>query len=362
LSEAKQSATDAQDRHDLAEQRVARLEASFFRSFRRGTIAAAKTKLAQLSRTCGEAKNQLTAAETQRQKTEDARDELWVDTEFQLSGPAHAAWQRLTEAFSALMRSECVWDVTADGSKRSGEERSSATRVVDRRPVSLSLAELPIIQSKYEALRWQNANGGDLFVYPGFIVMFQDENAFALLDVKEAKATLVPQKFQETDVNPGDAKRVGTAWKYSNRDGTPDRRYTNNSEIPVLLYGEIRWQSDSGLSEAYMFSNAEAAATFVDSLAEFRRALAVADPGMDDVFGRVDFQASNFSKLEGTTRWNFDCKIVCRACGGNVIHYDGDSPSDGTVVTCKNCGQILGSYGQLMAGARHVGSQQIPSG
>jgi hypothetical protein len=111
-----------------------------------------------------------------------------VDTEFQLSGPAHAAWQQLSDAFSALMKSE--WDVTADRSKRSGEERSSATRVVDRRPVSLSSAELPIIQSKYQALRWQNANGGDLYVYPGFIVMFQDENTFALLDLKEADTTL----------------------------------------------------------------------------------------------------------------------------------------------------------------------------
>ncbi|WP_246820876.1 hypothetical protein [Bradyrhizobium iriomotense] len=354
--------TDAQCRHDLAEQRIARLEASFFRSFRRGSIAASKTELVQLSRRCDEAKTRLIEAETQKRFAEDARDELWLDTEFQLSGPAHAAWQRLSDAFSTLMKSECVWDVKADRSKRSGEERSSATRVVDRRPVSLVRAGLPIIQSKYEALRWQNANGGDLFVYPGFLVVFQDENTFALLDLNEAKTTLVPQKFQETDINPHDAKRVGTAWKYSNRDGTPDRRYTNNSEIPVLLYGEIRWQSDSGLSEAYMFSNAEAAAAFVDQLEEFRRSLPVADPEMDEIFRRVDFQTSNFSKVEGTARWDFDCKFVCRACGGNVIRYDGDNPSDATIVTCKNCGQALGSYGQLMAGAKYVGTQQLPRG
>jgi hypothetical protein len=45
-----------------------------------------------------------------------------------------------------------------------GDERSAATRIIDRKPVKISTSELPIIASPYQALRWQNANGGDLFL------------------------------------------------------------------------------------------------------------------------------------------------------------------------------------------------------
>jgi hypothetical protein len=108
LSEAEQAAVEVQRRRDLAEQRIARLEASIFRSFRRGTIATAKTELLQLSRTYEEAKSRIAEAQTKKRQAEDARDELWVDTEFQLSGPAHTAWMNMSESFSALMESEHV--------------------------------------------------------------------------------------------------------------------------------------------------------------------------------------------------------------------------------------------------------------
>ena len=60
---------------------------------------------------------------------------------------------------------------------------------------------------------------------------------------------------------------------YTNKNGTPDRRYVDNPEIPVMLYGEIHWKSATGLSEAFQFSNAEAAAKFTDILNEFRNAI-----------------------------------------------------------------------------------------
>ena len=80
-------------------------------------------------------------------------------------------------------------------------------------------------------------------------------------------------KFQEQEKLPKDADRVGTTWTYTNKDGTPDRRYGVNPEIPVLLYGEINWKSQTGLNDSFQFSNAKAAAVFIDALTDFRTAL-----------------------------------------------------------------------------------------
>lgn len=273
LAQWEKAQVDAQQQRDRAEQRRAMLGASFFRRFRKGAIAAAQIKVEQCTREAAEAAGNVDKARTYKEATERRRDELWVDTDLSLSGPAYAAWNRLAEAFATLSRSEGIWDVTAYREKRAGDERSSATKVIDRKPVQLSTAELPIIHTKQDALRWHNSNGGDLFIYPGFLIVFQDERDFAILDLNEVQCNFQPRRYEEWEKAPSDTKQVGVAWRYSNRDGSPDRRYSNNPQTPVLLYAEVAWKSASGLAEEYLFSNAQAAATFADALTDFRNAL-----------------------------------------------------------------------------------------
>lgn len=42
-----------------------------------------------------------------------------------------------------------------------------------------------------------------------------------------------------------------------NKSGGPDRRFKNNRELPICLYGEIELRSESGLNTVLMFSNAD---------------------------------------------------------------------------------------------------------
>lgn len=212
-------------------------------------------------------------ARTKKAQATERLDQLWLDTEFQLSGQAETAWAKTVQAFSVLSRSQRIWDVTATRSKQIGTERSVVTQVVERTPTRLSVGDLPLIQSRYTPLRWHNANGGDLLVYPGFVVVFQSDNRFALLDLAEVNLSFQSLHFQEEETPPTDAKHIGTAYTYSNKDGSPDKRFAQNPELPVLLYAEIRWESGTGLSEAFQFSNAQAAAVFTDALDDFRRAL-----------------------------------------------------------------------------------------
>lgn len=273
LADWEKALANAQKRRNQAEQRYAKLSASLFRWVRKGAIAAAQVEAQQFAAAVQRAESNFNKARKYKEATEHRRDELWVDTELNLSGPAFAAWNRLSEAFAALAQSNGIWDVTAYREKRAGEERSVATKVVDRRPVTLSTSELPIIQTKYQALCWHNSNGGDLFVYPGFMIVFQDERDFAMLDLNEVQCSFEPRRYEEWEKALNDSKQVGVAWRYSNRDGSPDRRYSNNPQTPVFLYAEIGWKSATGLTEEYLFSNAQAAATFVDALTEFRNAL-----------------------------------------------------------------------------------------
>ena len=86
-----------------------------------------------------------------------------------------------------------------------------------------------------------------------------------------SRAIQVP--FHEDEHVPADARVVGHTWLKANKDNTPDRRFRDNRQIPVALYGWLEFRS-GGLHEAYMVSNADAAAEFATAFDRYRRALA----------------------------------------------------------------------------------------
>jgi hypothetical protein len=269
LLASKSARDEAQSKCDRAEQTVARLKASWFRRFRSGRIAQKEMEAEQARRRIVDVDSYLAHAHELKELAEQRCAELYVDLDFGLSGAAHAAWTRLTKAFETLSKSEKVWDITASRAKRRGEERSVATEIVDRTPTTISFSNLPIVQSEYHALHWRNVNGSDLYLYPGFLIVYQTNHQFAVLELSEITLRFATVGFQELEQCPTDAERAGFTWTYTNKDGSPDRRYSVNPQIPVMAYGQLYWTSNTGLSEAFMFSRGKAAAIFADVFQEF---------------------------------------------------------------------------------------------
>jgi RNase P subunit RPR2 len=62
-------------------------------------------------------------------------------------------------------------------------------------------------------------------------------------------------RFIESETVPKDASVIDHTWKYVNKSGGPDKRFKDNRQLPVCLYGEIELHSTSGLNTVIMFSN-----------------------------------------------------------------------------------------------------------
>jgi len=73
----------------------------------------------------------------------------------------------------------------------------------------------------------------------------------------------------EEDAVPSDAKVVGSTWRYVNKNGTPDRRFNNNRQLPVVLYSQINISSTSGLNVAMESSDLSKAAMFKVGLSNY---------------------------------------------------------------------------------------------
>jgi DnaJ-domain-containing protein 1 len=69
--------------------------------------------------------------------------------------------------------------------------------------------------------------------------------------------------FIETGLLPGDAQQIGQTWRYINKDGSPDRRFSHNRPVPVARYGVFKLTLSSDLSFTLHVSLAQAAKSAV---------------------------------------------------------------------------------------------------
>ncbi len=261
---------------DIAERRLAFAKTFIIRLFSRGRIACLVEEI-----------------ETGRLEIEAATKELEltnIQLDFDFDEHVLRLFNELREAFDRLRRSARVWDVTTENATNQFAERTLASKAVTRTLVTFGTARTDIVKADWEALRFGNANGEDLHLYPGFALLKERSGDFALVDIADLWIQASTVRFHEEDGVPHDATVVGTTWKKTNKDGSPDRRFRDNYQIPIAHYGELTIRSKTGINEAYMFSNAGAAAGFASAFATYQAALAataggVAAPSDDGVDG-----------------------------------------------------------------------------
>ena len=63
-----------------------------------------------------------------------------------------------------------------------------------------------------------------------------------------------------------------------NKNGTPDKRFKDNYQIPVVRYGEISLNSNTGLNEQYEFSNYEHSEEFAKAFHDYQEIIKYLNP------------------------------------------------------------------------------------
>jgi hypothetical protein len=225
-----------------------RKQKSIFRRFYKKRIAVLLKELPQIN------------AEIER--LEDWEKSTIIEVTFETNEMAKVGYAHLVRSFDTLRGCKKCWDVTSQRVTNRVTERTSANSVVSRHEVQLGFSSTDVVQFDGKAMRFENVNGDDIVMYPGVAVIPRADGEFALVDIREIEAKFSGTRFQEHEIVPSDTTVVGSTWEKSNKDGSRDKRFANNSEIPVCRYGNLELRSGSGLREDYMFSNADAAEAF----------------------------------------------------------------------------------------------------
>jgi len=211
-------------------------------------------------------------AETATAKVAELEEQLrltTIATQVEIAPEQAEPYFKMRDTFALLSESGAVWDIKSYQATDKFHERTTAETRIDRQKVAFVLGNCDLIQWEQKVPHIRNAKGGDLFLYPGFIVYRAAKEAFSVIDFHDVKSNAALVKFQEEQGVPQDSKVIGQTWAKSNKDGGRDKRFANNYQIPVVLYASLSLKSETGLWEEFQFSNPERLQLFLQDWAKF---------------------------------------------------------------------------------------------
>jgi hypothetical protein len=190
--------------------------------------------------------------------------------------------RHMLEAFDQLANSEGCWALKTSQRIDRVKARSMSGTVVDRNATHLARRTDSLVDTANLPLSLPVQNGrSTAYFYPGFVLVVDIGRAdFAIIDLKELDIKYSSVRFTEAERMPRDARLVGKVWAKSNKDGSRDRRFKDNRELPVMLYGELGLKASGGLNEAFMFSRSEPCEAFVRAVGELKCVLATGSPAL----------------------------------------------------------------------------------
>jgi hypothetical protein len=109
-----------------------------------------------------------------------------------------------------------------------------------------------------------------LYFFPDRLLVY-DSNGVGAVPYTDLDASSSQVQFREDRGVPSDGEVIGNTWLYVNRNGGPDRRFRNNREIPIVLYGQLSLESASGLKEVFQASKPTTVDGLVAALEQLRR-------------------------------------------------------------------------------------------
>lgn len=212
--------------------------------------------------------------------------------EWSMSSDIVQKYDTVLKTFSDVRLSEVIWNITSSSPVDQFTERSNARRAVGRCPVLFEKGKprcLLTTDDPYTSVPLlRNGNGEALYLFPG-IVMLEGITGLKVLSIKDLTITAGTTRFIETGVVPSDASIAGYSWLRENKDGSPDRRFIDNYQIPKARYGEVQFKG-WGLDEEYQFSSKGYGLSFGRSLEALKRSIVWADQNPSQSISESDYQ------------------------------------------------------------------------
>lgn len=251
---------------------------------------------------------------------------------FDLSPEDSTRFNALHKAFQSLAGVQGLWNVEAQTWTSDTKRNAGASSLINRKPVRVMFTKPTKVESNldFPAL---TGSFGTLFFLPDRILLY-DSEGIRSLRYSIFGAEISEVQFREDDSVPSDAKQIGTTWRYVNKAGGPDRRFSGNRQIPILLYGHLVLAATNGWAITIQGSRSA-------PLAELKAALARMQDGEGSTSNPLNRRQAASPLQEVTEKlapadlirdrpkyWEYRLAVSILKPGVELLHAAFSQPSD----------------------------------
>lgn len=178
------------------------------------------------------------------------------------------AFEGVQSAGKHLATARGFWHVQAQADVNDRRYHAGASNLSTLGDSTVSFASPAFLKTNVEVFSIP-VGRQTLYFFPDRLLV-ADANGIGAIGYKDLSIQIIPTRFIEERPVPTDTQVVDHTWRYLNKNGTPDRRFRDNRQLPVCQYSKIHLTSPSGLNEMVMVSRPDLAQYFYDHLAYIR--------------------------------------------------------------------------------------------
>ena len=180
------------------------------------------------------------------------RTKMKVPMEYSFDTEAQAAYDELSAIWMSLNKNQKFWQAVSE-SRLDKKTSGGASRGVNRISAQ-AISKLPFFVETNVQPFGLELREQEVYFLPDKVLVVSKTNVGAI-SYSDVDMEFCTTRFVEMDPVPKDAKVVYQTWLKVNKNGTPDKRFKNNRQVPVCEYGQILVKSSTGLHIELMCSN-----------------------------------------------------------------------------------------------------------
>ena len=175
--------------------------------------------------------------------------------------------QNFHDAFDDVVNCKAKWHLSAQAAVKDRKYHAGASAIVKRTKTDIAYKTPPRMKTNIKVPAIP-VGKQTIYLFPDKILIYEKKKAGGL-SYANLRIRQMNQRFIESGPVPKDGTIVDYTWRYVNKSGGPDKRFKDNRKLPILMYSDIVFTSDTGLNEQVELSKMGSGSELAQKLSDF---------------------------------------------------------------------------------------------
>lgn len=183
-----------------------------------------------------------------------------VNLEYDFDAEKEEEHDRRVGAWILLAEGAKEWQVLTETYNSNTKVHAGAGRSLNRVPCTIKKTSPYYLKTNVDLIQIK-LKKETMLILPDKVFIIRGTKVGAV-NYDDLQIQVSSINFVESEPVPKDAQVIGQTWQFVNKNGTPDKRYKNNRQLPICLYGVVRLRSVSGINVEMHVSNIQKSRDF----------------------------------------------------------------------------------------------------